>query len=483
MDNRKTWFYRRFAVGCCFLCIILSAGGFCGAADDVRKVGMVPLSCLGGVSSNEAAMLGESIKSKLAANSGIEIIDKKNVRAVMTQSNIDSSMDCSGVDCLADLGKKLDAAVMVSGSAGKIGELYELTLTVVDVSTKKRLFTKEYQYRGAIESFFTKTTGEAVDDIVLSLHNQPIKPQTVEIPPAKTFIVSPVEEVRIEDGFVPESQARVFQGPTFGAYGRLAVGGLVENQSRWGAGLFYAQPSTANGYIRIKLSTPISDNDSIRKNSSSKMPDVLTSVEHEWAWEHFGIGAGVACMYMHSFAMVDNSYGQYDPITGMYDYPGAIVQYNDKFAFDWVFDIRGGRTNKGFRGRIVWPMPWTGFYSSSTPANYFVEYSALGVFGGDYWKGAMGIQGMYKQRQSDGTSSPAYPGYYSQVDSYYTLVPCGKIAFRVGKQSVVCATLDLSGLFLPPLSTSSPPWAPNIQVNYTYSLRPLTGVDIGDGTF
>jgi hypothetical protein len=401
----------------------------------------------------------------------------------MTQSHIDSSADCSGVDCLADLGKKLDAAVMISGSTGKIGELYELTLMVVDVSAKKRLFAKEYQFRGAIESFFTKTTGEAVDDIVLSLHNQPIKPQTVEILPVKTYPVAPVEEVRIEDELVPESQPRVFQGPTFGAYGRLAVGGLSENQSRWGAGLFYAQPSTANGYIRIKLSTPISDNDSIRKNGSSRMPDVLTSVEHEWAWEHFGVGAGVACMYMHSFTMVDNSYEYYNAITGTYNYPSAIAQYNDKFAFDWVFDIRGGRTNKGFRGRIVWPMPWTGFYSTSTPANYFVEYSALGVFGGDNWKGAMGIQGMYKQRQSDGTSSPAdYSGYNVQVDSYYVLVPCGKIAFRVGKQSVVCATLDLSGLFFPPL-TSSPPWAPNIQVNYTYSLRPLTGVDIGDGTF
>jgi Protein of unknown function (DUF2380) len=199
MNNRKTRLPRRLMIGCWFFCLILWAGAFCGAIDEARKVGMVPLSFLGGVSANEAAMLGESIKSKLAAKSGIEIIDKKNVREIMTQSHIDSSMDCSGVDCLADLGKKLDAAVMVSGSTGKIGELYELTLTVVDVSAKKRLFTKEYQFRGAIESFFTKTTGDAVDDIVLSLHNQPIKPQTVEIPPAKTSIVAPVEEVRIED--------------------------------------------------------------------------------------------------------------------------------------------------------------------------------------------------------------------------------------------------------------------------------------------
>jgi hypothetical protein len=479
----------RFFSGFCFLVLAFSAKIFCGDADMAQKIGIIPFACLGGISAGDAAMLGESIKSKLAGLTGIDIVDKKNIREAMTESRIDSSVDCSSVDCLAGLGKKLDAQIMISGSLGKIGELYDLSLTVVNAVGRKRLFTKEYRLKGAVESFFTKISGEAVDDIVLSLHNQPVKPQPVESIPARTrepqtVELAPIEEISITALNYEKEQSRPIQGPTFGGSGRLALGQMGQNESRWGVGLFYLQPTTSNGYFRIKASMPISDNDSIRLHSDNSMQDVLTSIEHEWSWEFFGVGAGIAYMYMHSFNERYTGSAQYNPTTGSYDYYPSPIHFNVQSAFNWVCDIRGGRPNKGFRGRIVWPMPWINLYNTDTPANYFIEYSALGVFGGDFIKGAIGIQGMYKQRASNTTFDPNY-SYESSinVDSYYAMVPCGKIAFRVGKQAVVCATLDMTGIFVPPLSGSSSQWAPNIQISYTYSLRPLTALDVGDGTF
>jgi TolB-like protein len=465
---------------CCAWCLLFSTKASCASADTLEKIGIVPFACLGGVTAGDVAMLYESVKSKLSGNPALDVIDKKNIRAVFIETGRDSFDGCSSVDCLAETGKKLQAAIMVAGSVGKIGGLFNLNLTVVSVSAKKMLFAKEYQSRETVESFFTTVTGEVVDDIILSMHNKPIKAQGIVVSPGKKNDPENLGTDLIENAPSDKAHARVFQGPTFGGYGRIAIGNMAETQSRWGAGLFYLQPTTSNGYFRVKLSAPLSDNDTIRLKSTSNMPDILTSFEHEWAWEHFGVGAGVACMYMHPFS-IQYSGQSYDPLTGGYPYTSIQAHYNAQYAFNWICDIRGGSPNKGFRGRIVWPIPFIA-YNNNLPDNYFFEYSALGVFGSDFCKGAMGIQGMYKERKYSGGSDPNYYGSYNNESTYYTMVPCGKIAFRAGKQSVVCATVDMTGIFIPSISGSSQ-WAPNFQINYTYSLHPVTGLDVGDGTF
>jgi hypothetical protein len=205
-------------------------------------------------------------------------------------------------------------------------------------------------------------------------------------------------------------------------------------------------------------------------------PDCMFSAEHEWGFRYFGVTLGASYMYMRQFQEVSNS---------------SIYNFKSDNIWNWIIGIRAGKANRGFRGRISYPMPFAYDYNGSSNQNVFFEYSAFGMFGGEKIKGGIGVQGAFKRRTSENSRLDSTYSYYSynsymytsSKEEFYAMVPCAKISFLAGSHNVVTAGIDLMGLFAPNVSGENNAWSPNVSIGYTFSFAPLKRVDSFDGKF
>lgn len=432
------------------------------------------------ISQGDASMITDALRMKLSARESLDVLDKeKSAQAWLSAHHGGGDSACVGADCIVSAGRTASVRYAVGGSIGRIGTLYLLSAAVYDVPGKKRVFNREYEYTGAIEEFYSDVPRRVANDIFAKLtgaSGEPEQAQRVREPAVPQAQVSEEYHSQEPAPMNPLDQnCGIVHGPTFGASGRIAIGAISPTQSRWGASLLFLYPTTASSQLRIKFGAPLSGSDTMFRDYASVMPDLYGSVEHEWGMPHFGVGFGVAVTRMQPFHKTYYLSNIYYDQNGMMIGPGPdTISFRETYAFNWVVTLRGGRPNAGFLGRISWPMPIN--QSSQNLENAFFEYSALGVFGGSAFKGGLGLQGMIKNR-----NMTAGFGNVSLEDSYI-LAPCGKFAVLLGKQSVLCASLDLGSILLPRPDNGSW-WAPNVQIDYTFSLKALTGPSVLDGTF
>jgi hypothetical protein len=477
------------------LAVCAGLGSFAGAADSSPglSVCVLPLQPAN-MAAGDAAMITDALRMKLSARDGLTVLDKEKSLQAWVGVRHGSDSGCTGTDCIVSAGERAGVRNAVGGTIGRIGTLFTFSVAVFDVGTKKRTFLREYEYNGTIEEFYSDVPRRVADDIASVVSGAPA-PSTPTGPIVREPGVTEAtgtEEIHetVPAARVPDP-ADVYRGivlgPTIGVSGRVAIGSLSTTQSRWGAGLFFLYPTGKLSQLRLKLGAPLTGSDTILDGNSSKFPDLYTSVEHEWGMSHFGVGFGVALTRMQAFTKTYYLASTLYDRNGMMIGPGDFTaHFKENYSFNWIATLRGGRPNAGFLGRISWPMPINP--GSQNLINSFFEYSALGVFGSSTFKGGIGLQGMIKNRTSvEEYSSDGY--YYSwtnyghfTLDDSYMLAPCGKFAFLIGNRSVICASIDLGSILFPKPDNESW-WAPNIQVDYTFSFKKLKGPDVLDGTF
>jgi hypothetical protein len=272
------------------------------------------------------------------------------------------------------------------------------------------------------------------------------------------------------------------QGLTIGLVGRYVLNEAGFTESEWGVDAFCLIPTSTTGQARFKFALPMSTADTMRVRSNYKRnKDLFFTLEHEWGLKNVGVTVGLGYMYLDNFQKSDTISNYTSKQYNTYD-------FKTSHRANWVFGIRAGKPNKGFRGRISYPLTF------GEETNIFVEYSAFGMFGGSRVKGGIGLQGAAKRRvgklsstysisQSPYYSSSSYTDTTKTENEYYFMGPAGKIAFLVGQHSSVTIGLDFMGIFIPDVFNLKDEWTPNILLGYTFSFGKLTNPETYDGKF
>ncbi len=438
------------------------------------------------ITAGDASMISDALRLKIGAEPGISVVDKeKSSAALLTVPHGPDSSCALSLDCMLSAGEKSQSQYAISGTIGKIGTLYTVSIIMANVKLQKRIFVREYEYTGTIEEFYSDVPKRIAADIFQQLSGAKTPRVITEEAPLSTAR-NGIERNPPED-IVSDSINGIIRAPALGLSGRVAVGSISRTQSKWGLAAYYVHPTALNSQLRVKFGIPLSGSDTTFSDYTRVVGDYYASLEHEWGFPRFGVGLGLATTRMQHVVKNAQLSGTYYDANNMIVYDPIIpYDFKETYLFNWVLTLRGGRPSAGFKGRISWPIPLN--QSGKLPDNYFFEYSALGVFGNASVKGGIGLQGMIKSRTSSDSKVYNYYAYsYSTtssnltVEDSYIMAPCGKLAFVAGKHSVVCVSLDLGGIFIPRPDNSS--WAPNIQLDYVFSLKPFTSPDVLDGTF
>lgn len=488
--------------------ILFAAVAFSIAAETSLKktVAVIPFETAG-VSASDANYLLSKINEAFTSVPEVDCISMYKVFAGLNNQSIVKDSLCRNRVCAIAVANDLHADYAFIGSLYKIDNVYTFSISAVIPQKNETVWMKEYSSKEDINDFIKKVSENTVIDArnaVLAapkvangstatktdLSEELIVPQdentAVESNANQTVEKNQqIEIVSIEDNKTAVSEPKVtnygtVQGLTVGVVGRYVLNEPGFTESEWGIDAFCLVPTTAVGQARIKFALPMSTADTMRAGSNYKRnKDFFFTLEHEWGLKNIGITVGLGYMYLDNFQKTDSVYNYSSSRINTYDFKVS-------HRVNWVFGIRAGKPNKGFRGRISYPLTF------GEESNLFVEYSAYGMFGGSRVKGGIGLQGAAKRRvgKLSTSSTLSQSSYYSSyTDStrneteYYFMGPAGKIAFLVGQHSSITIGLDFMGIFIPDIFNKDGEWTPNILLGYTFSFGKFTSPESYDGKF
>jgi hypothetical protein len=464
------------------------------AQDQVKKnVAIIPFEAID-VPASDAEALTREITLGFSSVPEVQTTPFDKVLLTFRDESVIKDSTCRNRVCFLAVGKKLQSEIIFTGTLYKIDKRFSFSLVAIDCRDNTTLWSKDYSCECEYKDFLKKTSNAAVIDsryaLFLGEKNTGSLSEETQKENNSTAVSVTVADSTKSEGYAEDEKKSddndddadddrqvttgTVEGLTLGFNGRYVIGGVGNEESEWSAEAMVLYPTTNHSHVRIRFSLPSSTSENMHKNSNfNTNNDLLYSIDHEWGFRKFGISIGAAYMFMDGFSKTIG------------DYTYNFDEFN---LFSWVLGIRAGTPNHGFRGRVCYPMPFALNYGKSEQ-NTFVEYSAVGMFGGDNVKAGVGIQGVYKRRFSDGESrilSYDYD-YYStdkeSVKEFYFMAPCAKVSFLAGTHSVVTLGLDLMGLMTPDIFNSGDGWTPSVYVGYTFSFAPLRKVDSFDGKF
>jgi sulfatase modifying factor 1 len=99
---------------------------------------------------DDARILSDRLRHELIALGKYTVVERGEMEAILGEQGFQQS-GCTSQECVVEMGQLLGATHMVAGSVGKLGDLYMITVRMVDVASGTVLRAAEASVEGAIE--------------------------------------------------------------------------------------------------------------------------------------------------------------------------------------------------------------------------------------------------------------------------------------------------------------------------------------------
>ncbi|MBC8402784.1 MAG: PEGA domain-containing protein [Candidatus Marinimicrobia bacterium] len=154
-----------------------------------------------GMSTSEAAILTDRLRSTLIKVGQYTVVDRANMEEVLTEQGFQQT-GCTSDECVAEVGKLLGVQHMVSGSLGRFGKAYTIQLQILNVETGAIEQSSTYDYEGEIENLLKEGIQTALLRL-LGLEDSPTAFSATSIKNPGVLIVSsdPTEAMVKMDGY------------------------------------------------------------------------------------------------------------------------------------------------------------------------------------------------------------------------------------------------------------------------------------------
>ena len=103
------------------------------------------------VSRSVGEALADYCREMLQASQRFILVDRQHMRALLTEEDFDATFTCDDTRCLVDFGRKLRAQKIIHGRTSEVGEVYVLTLTMVDVGSARIEAIRNAKVFGTVE--------------------------------------------------------------------------------------------------------------------------------------------------------------------------------------------------------------------------------------------------------------------------------------------------------------------------------------------
>lgn len=103
-----------------------------------------------GISALEAATLTDRLRSEMVEVGAFVVVERGQMEMILEEQGFQQT-GCTSAECAVEVGKLLGVQKMVTGSIGKLGELYTVDARMFDVQTGEIERVSKREHRGGIE--------------------------------------------------------------------------------------------------------------------------------------------------------------------------------------------------------------------------------------------------------------------------------------------------------------------------------------------
>ncbi|MCK5520832.1 MAG: SUMF1/EgtB/PvdO family nonheme iron enzyme, partial [Candidatus Marinimicrobia bacterium] len=107
-----------------------------------------------GLSTIEAEILSGKLRQATVDSRLFEVVDRGNMDAILEEQSVQLSGCISG-ECVVQVGQLLGVVKIISGTVGKFGSLYTISLTLTDIESGKIEKQSGYELQGEVEYLLT----------------------------------------------------------------------------------------------------------------------------------------------------------------------------------------------------------------------------------------------------------------------------------------------------------------------------------------
>ncbi|PIQ29064.1 hypothetical protein COW36_18285 [bacterium (Candidatus Blackallbacteria) CG17_big_fil_post_rev_8_21_14_2_50_48_46] len=223
-----------------------------------EQVAVLDLRSKGNISGADASILTDRIRSLIVQSGQYQVLERENMDRILREQGFQSTQNCESTDCSLEIGKMLAVRHLITGSASRLGNLYSLSLRIIDVQ-KGAILREEYMdCLCPLEDLMTRTAPALVAQTLgqQTLAKQPEKQpsslladQAVPVRQRYPWLVS------LEGGW-PRYAGLNLQynlNPSFalGAVGGVLTGNYTINGYFGGMARYYFNPQDFAGFVDL----------------------------------------------------------------------------------------------------------------------------------------------------------------------------------------------------------------------------------------
>jgi len=139
------------------------------------QIAVLDFEARSGVSAGEAASLSDIFCGNLVQTGKYIVVERNRIKAILMEQGFQQTEACSSVECVVEAGKILKVQKIFTGTVGKIGRLYTLSVQMIDVATAQIESNKSRQHSGDIEDLATTIIPEIATEITEELTGEEVE--------------------------------------------------------------------------------------------------------------------------------------------------------------------------------------------------------------------------------------------------------------------------------------------------------------------
>jgi TolB-like protein len=158
-----------------FLAVFLAISSV-RAADKQPLVAVVPLAARS-VDSASVAVVEDAIASELIKSHKVRVLERAQMNRILREQGFQQSGACDQGDCSVEMGRLLSVDQILTGSLGRVGGSYSLSLRLVAVKTGEVTSSVTRNQKGAIDEVLTDLLPMAVSELLAPMDQTAAKPE------------------------------------------------------------------------------------------------------------------------------------------------------------------------------------------------------------------------------------------------------------------------------------------------------------------
>ncbi len=127
-----------------------------------------------GVDSAQIRTISDRLESELISTGSFKILERRRIQEILTEQGFQQTGACDASNCQVQMGQLLGVDQLVTGSVGRVGDVFTLNTKLISVSTGEIIRSEVVDVRGNISDLLTQGCRSAARGLAGKSDEKPV---------------------------------------------------------------------------------------------------------------------------------------------------------------------------------------------------------------------------------------------------------------------------------------------------------------------